>query len=45
LFSGAAEKGLTKTFLLKAEGLTAGVYFTRLVTGTQVLTQRLVLVK
>ncbi|MFD2999421.1 PA14 domain-containing protein [Pontibacter toksunensis] len=45
LYEGKAEAGAPRNFELKAEGLTRGVYIIRLVTGTKVLTQKIVLEK
>ncbi|MFD3000902.1 PA14 domain-containing protein [Pontibacter toksunensis] len=45
LYEGTAEAGAPRSFELKAEGLTRGVYIIRLVTGTKVLTQKIVLEK
>ncbi|WP_162053290.1 PA14 domain-containing protein [Pontibacter pamirensis] len=43
LYEGTAEANVTRSFELTAEGLTRGVYIIRLVTGSKVLTQKIVL--
>ncbi|RDV16716.1 T9SS C-terminal target domain-containing protein [Pontibacter diazotrophicus] len=45
LYQGTAEANATRSFELTAEGLTRGVYIIRLVTGSKVLTQKIVLEK
>ncbi|MCC9138915.1 PA14 domain-containing protein, partial [Pontibacter silvestris] len=45
LYQGSVEAGAAKSFTLKAEGLINGIYITRLVTGSKVLTQKIMLTK
>ncbi|RDV11985.1 T9SS C-terminal target domain-containing protein [Pontibacter diazotrophicus] len=45
LYQGTAEANATRSFELTAEGLTRGVYIIRLMTGSKVLTQKIVLEK